>query len=53
MPTRWSSENRYDNPSVYCEDIKEVFEYIWSRIEPDLQVKVEGVDIPIKEALED
>jgi uncharacterized protein len=52
LPTRWSRENRYDNPSVYCEDIKELFEYIWSRIEPDLQVKVEGVDIPIKEALE-
>jgi len=51
LPTRWSKENRYNNPSVYCEDIKEIFEHIWERIVPELQVKAKGIEIPIEEAL--
>jgi len=28
LTQRWSSENRYDNVSVYCEDFKEIFQHL-------------------------
>jgi uncharacterized protein len=36
IASRWSNANRYNNPSVYCEDIKDVFGHIWERIANDI-----------------
>jgi uncharacterized protein len=36
IASRWSNQNRFDNPSVYCEDRMEIFRHVWKRIVPDL-----------------
>ena len=36
MAHRWSPTRHYNNPSVYCADLKEIFDHIWDRIEPEL-----------------
>ncbi|HEX3642550.1 MAG TPA: hypothetical protein VHV10_14765, partial [Ktedonobacteraceae bacterium] len=41
LPHRWSQEKRYDNPSVYCADLKEIFSHIWEHIAPDLHLVTE------------
>ena len=33
---RWSNEKRYNNVSVYCEDIKDIFHHIENQIEPEI-----------------
>lgn len=33
---RYSTQNGYDNPSVYCSDMKRIIEHVWSRISVDL-----------------
>jgi uncharacterized protein len=40
LAQRWSSERRFDNPSVYCESWKRIFAHIWERIAPTLTVEV-------------
>lgn len=37
LPHRWSAKNGYDNPSVYCADLKQLYRHIWNRIEPELR----------------
>lgn len=39
LAQRWSSERRFDNPSVYCESWKRIFTHIWARIAPTLVVE--------------
>jgi len=34
--SRWSDKNKFDNPSVYCNDFKEIFSHICNRIGPTL-----------------
>lgn len=36
LAQRWSPERGYDNPSVYCQSWKNIFEHIWARISPTL-----------------
>lgn len=36
LPHRWSQERGYDNPSVYCSDLKDIFGHIWKRISPEI-----------------
>lgn len=36
IASRWSNANRYNNPSVYCDDFQEIFGHIWRRIESDV-----------------
>ncbi|HEY1655883.1 MAG TPA: radical SAM protein [Candidatus Tumulicola sp.] len=36
---RWSPQTRYDNRSVYCEDIKLIIGYVWKEISRDLHVE--------------
>jgi radical SAM protein with 4Fe4S-binding SPASM domain len=36
IASRWSKANRYNNPSVYCDDIKDIFGHIWERIANDI-----------------
>jgi uncharacterized protein len=43
LAQRWSSERRFDNPSVYCESWKRIFAHIWERIAPTLTVEVASV----------
>ena len=37
---RWSAERRYENPSVYCEDLKEIFGHIRERVAPKVELVV-------------
>ena len=34
LAQRWSAERQFDNPSVYCESWKAIFNHIWKRIAP-------------------
>ncbi|MBS0160842.1 MAG: radical SAM protein [Nitrospira sp.] len=36
IASRWSSERRFNNQSVYCQDIQKIFQHIWNRVRPDL-----------------
>jgi uncharacterized protein len=36
IASRWSKANRYNNPSVYCDDIKDIFDHISQRIANDI-----------------
>ncbi|HEY9008180.1 MAG TPA: radical SAM protein [Ohtaekwangia sp.] len=36
IASRWSRENRLNNPSVYCRDFQEIFSYISAKIMPSL-----------------
>jgi uncharacterized protein len=40
LAQRWSPERRFDNPSVYCESWKRIFDHIWDRIAPTLIVEI-------------
>ncbi len=40
LAQRWSSERRFDNPSVYCESWKRIFAHIWERIAPTLTIEL-------------
>jgi uncharacterized protein len=51
IASRWSKSRRYDNPSVYCEDIKDILRHIWSRMLPDLHVESRGRRIPLADAI--
>ena len=51
LPHRWSKENRFKNPSVYCEDLKEIFDHIWQRVTPDIDLITKKGIIPLNEAL--
>ena len=46
LSTRWSAKRRYDNPSVYCDSYKRMFDHIWNRISPTLVVEYQPVSIP-------
>jgi uncharacterized protein len=41
LAQRWSKERGFDNPSVYCDSWKRIFDHIWARIAPTLIVDVE------------
>ena len=42
LAQRWSTERRFDNPSVYCESWKRIFTQLWDRISPTLVVQYEA-----------
>jgi uncharacterized protein len=42
LAQRWSTERRFDNPSVYCESWKRIFAHIWQRIAPTLSLEVDA-----------
>jgi uncharacterized protein len=50
LSTRWSSDRRFDNPSVYCESYKRIFSHIWARISPTLVVEYQPAPIPSRSA---
>ena len=39
LPHRFSAENGYDNPSVYCDDIKGLLHHIWDSIAPEVTIQ--------------
>ena len=49
LAQRWSAERQFDNPSVYCESWKAIFNHIWKRIAPTMIVDLE----PVPAQLED
>jgi uncharacterized protein len=51
LAQRWSSEHKFDNPSVYCESWKRIFDHIWNRIAPTLIVEFEDAAAPRSAAL--
>ncbi|KQS27068.1 radical SAM protein [Dyadobacter sp. Leaf189] len=36
--SRWSAENEFDNASIYCDDLKEIFGHVWKRLKEDIYV---------------
>ncbi|MEU6904371.1 radical SAM protein [Streptomyces coeruleorubidus] len=48
IASRWSRERRYDNPSVYCSDFKQIFSHAWRRMAPDLYVETPNSRIPLR-----
>jgi uncharacterized protein len=42
LPHRFSKENGYDNPSVYCDDLYAAFEHIQSALESHVYVSKPG-----------
>lgn len=44
IATRWSNHRRFDNPSVYCHDLKNIFSHIWSVVQPQLELVPQKVD---------
>lgn len=38
IASRWSKERRFDNPSVYCEDIKQILSHIWERLSDGVEI---------------
>jgi uncharacterized protein len=42
LPHRFSKENGYDNPSVYCDDLYETFEHIASVLENHIYIVKPG-----------
>lgn len=53
LASRWSKASRFHNPSVYCEDFKQIFQHVWSRIAPDMYVYTPEASFPILSAAED
>lgn len=39
IASRWSFENRFNNPSVYCGDLKSILAHVWHRIAPTLTIQ--------------
>jgi len=39
LAQRWSNERKFDNPSVYCESWKKIFDHLWARISPTLTLE--------------
>jgi len=39
LPHRFSKENGYDNPSVYCDDLYAIYEHIESVLENHVYLK--------------
>ena len=39
LAQRWSPERKFDNPSVYCESWKKIFDHLWTRISPTLMLE--------------
>lgn len=49
LPHRWSNENEYDNKSIYCSDLKKIYQHIWFKISEELYVQINTKSrIPIK-----
>jgi uncharacterized protein len=42
LAQRWSPARKYDNPSVYCESWKRIFDHIWERVSPTLILNYEA-----------
>jgi uncharacterized protein len=42
LPHRFSRKNGYDNPSVYCDDLYAMFEYVQSVVESSVYVRKAG-----------
>ena len=42
LPHRYSAKNGFDNPSVYCEDLKAIFRHIWNRAAPQVSIASSG-----------
>lgn len=39
LQSRWSNERRFDNPSVYCDDLKAIIHHVKTRVSSDLYIE--------------
>jgi uncharacterized protein len=51
IASRWSQVKRFDNPSVYCADFKQIFGHAWQRLKGDLRVETANGLIPLTAAM--
>lgn len=50
LPHRWSAERGYDNPSVYCDDLKAIFGHIRDRVWPEIDVVTDSRRLSLEQA---
>ena len=50
LPHRWSTERGYDNPSVYCDDLKDIFGHVWQRVAPAIRVTTDQQRLQLDQA---
>lgn len=50
LPHRYSTQNRFANPSVYCDDIQRILDHIGDRITPTITVAGPGWSLPLAAA---
>lgn len=39
ISSRWSNSNRLNNPSIYCNDFKNIMSHMWKEVQPTLYYK--------------
>ena len=45
--SRWSDDARFDNPSVYCADLKKIIGHVWNRINTTLYLETADGDVSL------
>jgi uncharacterized protein len=43
LPSRWSRERGFDNPSVYCADLQTIFDHVKDRVWKDIRIELPTV----------
>lgn len=51
LPHRFSTEKRFDIPSVYCKDLQDIFDHIADRLAPNIGVETPTGVAPLNEVL--
>jgi uncharacterized protein len=51
LPHRWSAQRGYDNPSVYCDDLKVILGHVWHRVAADIDVETSDGDYDLATAI--
>ncbi len=49
LPHRFSKNKGYDNVSVYCEDLKDIFKHTWNRVLPLIKIQNQYNEISLSD----
>ena len=51
LPHRWSNKDRFNNPSIYCSDLKEIFDHVWLRLASKIEIVQDDLKISLLDAI--
>lgn len=51
LPHRWSNKERFNNPSIYCSDLKEIFDHVWLKLASKINIVQDDVKISLLDAI--